>query len=55
MRQVPEIHLDGRRTERENVGIVGGKRTSDMSCAQHLGPEKIDGRVDMPKAGGMAA
>ena len=26
-----------------------GKRTSDKSCAQHFGPDGIDGRIDMPK------
>ena len=35
------------------MGMLGGKRTSDKSCAQH--PEEIDGRVDNPKADGVAA
>ena len=35
--------------------MLGGKRRSDKSCAQHHGREEIDGRMDLPKADGMAA
>ena len=49
------LHVHGRRDGRQHVGIFGGKRTSNKSCAQHRGPKEIDGRMDMPKAAGVAA
>ena len=36
-------------------GRCGGMRTSDKSCAQHHDPNEINGRLDMPKADGVAA
>ena len=59
-RQVPEIRFDcrdhGHREGRiTHIDFSGGKRTRDKSCTQHRGPEEIDGRMDMPKADGMAA
>ena len=39
----------------ENIGILGGKSTSDECRPHHRGPEVIDGRMDMPKADGVAA
>ena len=57
-RQVPEIHLDymfmGDKKEGHNIGFLAFKRTSDKSCAHHCGLEEIDGRMDMPKADGVA-
>ena len=35
--------------------FFGGKRTRDKSCAQHRGPQEVDGRMDLPTAHGMAA
>ena len=38
-----------------NVGVDGGQRQGDDSCAQHGGSEGADGRKDMSKAAGMAS
>ena len=32
-----------------------GQRKRDESCAEHGGPEEVDGRVDMSKADGVAS
>ena len=48
------LHVHGRREGRRNICIVGGQRESDKSCAQHRGPEEIDGRVGLPKFDGVA-
>ena len=37
------------------MGIFGGKRTSDKSCAQHRGSKEIAGRMEIPKADGVAS
>ena len=58
-RHVPEIHLDymfmGDEKEGESLAFFGDKRTGDERCAQHRGSKEIDGRMDLPKADGMAA
>ena len=40
----------GRRKGRGNVGVVGGQRTGDESCAQLGGSEEVDGRMDTSKS-----
>ena len=45
----------GDEMEGNTLAFLVCKRTSNKSCAQHRGPEEIDGRMDMPKAAGVAA
>ena len=58
-RQVPEIHLDymfmGHQKEGQHLVFFWWQENEGQSCAQHRGPEGVDGRVDLPTAHGMSA